>query len=88
MLLYKAILKPIRSYGLRLWGCAKPSTINLNQRFQSKTLRAITDAPWYVSNLTLHTDLKIPFVKNEIPTMAERYKIQTANHDNKLIEEL
>jgi hypothetical protein len=30
----------------------------------------------------------IPFVKNEILRIAERYKAQTANHDNKLIEEL
>jgi hypothetical protein len=43
-------------------------------------------APWYVSNLTLHNDLKIPFVKNEILRIAERYKAETANHDNKLIE--
>jgi hypothetical protein len=33
-------------------------------------------------------ELKIPFVKNEILRMAERYKGQTANHDNELIEEL
>jgi hypothetical protein len=88
IILNKAILKPIWSYGLQLWGCAMPSTINLIQRFQSKTLRAIAEAPWYISNHTLHTDLKIPFVKNEILTMDVRYKDQTANHDNKLIEEL
>jgi hypothetical protein len=52
------------------------------------SLRAITDAPWYVSNLTLHTELNIPFAKNEILGMTERYKNQTANHDNKVIEEL
>jgi hypothetical protein len=88
ILLYKVILKLIWSYGLELWGCAKPSTINVIQRFQSKTLRTIVDAPWYVSNLTLHNDLKIHFVKNEILRMADRYKDQTANHDNELIEEL
>jgi hypothetical protein len=52
------------------------------RRYKSKTLRAIADAPWYVSNRTLHNDLKIPFVKNEILRIAERYKAQTANHDN------
>jgi hypothetical protein len=70
--LYKAILKPIRYYGLQLWGCAKPSTINLIQRFQSKTLSAIAATPWYVSNHTLHNDLKITFVKNEILRVAVR----------------
>jgi hypothetical protein len=39
-------------------------------------------------NLTLHNDLKIPFVNNEILRLAARYKAQTANHDNKLVEEL
>jgi hypothetical protein len=65
VLLYKAILKPIWTYGLQLWGCAKPTTVKLIQRFQSITQRVIVDAPWYVSNLTLHNDLKTPFVKNE-----------------------
>jgi hypothetical protein len=40
------------------------------------------------SNLTLHNDLKIPFVNNEILSLAARYKAQIANHDNKLVEEL
>jgi hypothetical protein len=88
ILLYKAILKPTWSYGLQLWGCAKPSTINFIQRFQSKTLRTIADSPWYVSNLTHHNYLKIPFVKHEILRMAERNTDQTANHDNELTEEL
>jgi hypothetical protein len=41
-----------------------------------------------VSNLTLHNDLKIPFVNDEILRLAARYKAQTENHDNKLVEEL
>jgi hypothetical protein len=32
--------------------------------------------------------MSIPFVKNEILRIAERCKAETANHDNKLIEEL
>jgi hypothetical protein len=65
ILLYKAILKPIWNYGLQHCGFAKPTTINLIQGFQSRTQRVIADAPWYVRNLTLHNDLKTPFVKNE-----------------------
>jgi hypothetical protein len=33
---------------------------------ESHVLRSITNAPWYVSNLTLHRDLQIPFVTEEI----------------------
>jgi hypothetical protein len=32
------------------------------QRLQSK----LTKAPWYVSNFTIHNDLQIPFVMEEI----------------------
>jgi hypothetical protein len=41
-----------------------------------------------VSNLTVHNDLKIPFVNNEILRLAARYKAQTTKHDNKLLDEL
>jgi hypothetical protein len=36
------------------------SKIAVIQRYQSKLLRTITNAPWYVSNQTLHSDLHIP----------------------------
>jgi hypothetical protein len=45
---YKAILKPIWTYGVQLWGTASKSNIDILERFQSKLLRNITDAPWYV----------------------------------------
>ena len=65
ILLYKCVLKPVSTYGIQLWGCAKPSHTQI-LRFQSKLLRTLANAPWYVSNLQLHTDLGISFVKAEI----------------------
>jgi hypothetical protein len=41
------------------------------QRSQSKILRMIADAPWYVSNQTLHDDLKVPFVKEVIKSNSQ-----------------
>jgi hypothetical protein len=66
VLLYKAILKPIWTYSIELWGCAKPSKTKILQTFQSKTLRDITGAPWYVSNKTIHEDLNIPLITDVI----------------------
>jgi hypothetical protein len=48
LLTYKAILKPIWTYGIQLWGTVSNSNIEILERFQSKTLRMIVDAPWYV----------------------------------------
>jgi len=59
VLLYKCVLKTAWTYGIQLWSCAKPSHTQILQRFQSKLLRTLANAPWYVSNLQLHTDLGI-----------------------------
>jgi len=56
------VLKPVWTYGIELWGCATKSNIAVIQRYQFKLLRSITNAPWYVSNHTLHSDLNIPYV--------------------------
>jgi hypothetical protein len=50
LIIYKIILKPIWTYGIELWGCSKPSNTKVLQTFQSKMLRSITKAPWFVSN--------------------------------------
>jgi hypothetical protein len=38
VLIYKEIVKPIWTYGIELWGCAKPSNTKTLQAFQSKTM--------------------------------------------------
>jgi hypothetical protein len=48
LLNYKTILKPIWAYGIQLWGTASTSNIEILECFQSKALRIITDAPWYM----------------------------------------
>jgi hypothetical protein len=59
LLIYKTIIVPIWTYGLELWGCASKSNISIIQRSQSKILRMIVYALWYVSYATLHADLGI-----------------------------
>jgi hypothetical protein len=36
------------------------------ERFESKALRLVTDAPWYVPNAIIPRDLQVPSVKEEI----------------------
>ena len=76
IMLYKGILKPVWTYRIQLWGTASNSNIEILQRFQSKTLRSLIDAPWYVTNETIHRDLKIPTVKEEISKFSNRYDIR------------
>jgi hypothetical protein len=37
LLLYKCVIKPVWTYGIQLWGCAKPSHTKIIQRLQSKS---------------------------------------------------
>jgi hypothetical protein len=88
LLLYKCMIKPVWTYGIQLWGCAKPSHTQIIQWLQSKILRSITNAPWYISNLTLHNDLHIPFVATEIIRLSNLYHHRLASHHNSLVTAL
>ena len=73
LLIDKNILKPIWTYGIPLWGTASNSKIEILQRFQNKVLGSIVNAPRYVPNTALHTDLQIPTVKAEITNFSTKY---------------
>jgi hypothetical protein len=88
LLLYKTVMKSIWTYGIELWGCASKSNIAIIQRAQSKILRSLTNAPFYVSNLTLHKDLKIPYVTELIKENSPKYFNKLENHSNPLLQPL
>jgi hypothetical protein len=81
-------MKPIWSYGIQLWGSAKPSYTQIIQRIQSKTLRIVFNAPWYVDNKTLHKDSRIPLVEDEIIKMTNRYLLNLTGHPNEQVNQL
>ena len=76
LLMYRAILKPIWTYGVQLWGCAKPPNTKIIQRVQSKILRMVFNAPCYISNKTLHEDSGTPFAEDEIKRLTNSYSTQ------------
>jgi hypothetical protein len=86
--LYKLLIKPIWTYGIQLWGAAKKTNINKIQVVQSKTLRLITNAPPYVSNETLHSDLNIPYVNEVAKNHYFKFHNRLQDHTNPLIKDL
>ena len=88
LLLYKSIIKPVRTYGFELCGCASKSNIAVIQRCQSKILRAIVDAPRYVINDMIHKDLGIPTVKEVIHERSIKHRTKLASHPNPLLQPL
>jgi hypothetical protein len=71
-----------------LWGCVSKSNLAIIQRYQSKILRNITNAPWYVSNHTLHSDLRIPHVRTVFQDRIATHLLTLASHSNPFIEPL
>ena len=88
LLIYKAILKPTWSYGIEISGCASPSNVTVIQRYQSKLLRLITNAPRYVTNQTLHHDLLIRHVRNVFRERAQVHRKNLTTHPNPLMGQL
>jgi len=88
ILIYKTILKPVWIYGIELWGCANKSNRAIMQRNQSKLHRTIANAPWYVTNHTLHTDLRIPYVRTVIHDRINKHRTSLPSHPNPLMEPL
>jgi hypothetical protein len=79
LLLYKTILKPIWTYGMQLWDTASTSNIEIQERFQSKALRMIVGAPWYVQNTVIRRDLQILTVKEEIRRYSSHIVLASAH---------
>jgi hypothetical protein len=84
-LLYKTTLKPIWTYGIQLLGTASTSNIEILERFQSKALRIIVDAPWYVPNTHIRRDLQLTSVKEEIRRYSSQYSARLSTHPSDLI---
>ncbi|CAB0033665.1 unnamed protein product [Trichogramma brassicae] len=84
LLLYNSMLKPIWTYGIQLWGAASKSNIEIIERLQSKTLRCLVNAPWFVTNEDIRKDLKVPTVKEEICKFSDKYKDRLKKHPNSL----
>jgi hypothetical protein len=88
LLVYKAILKPIWTYGVQLLGTASNSNIDILERFQSEVLRIITDAPWYVPNTVIRRDLRVLPVRQEVRNHSITYRHRLDNHPNRLAKSL
>ena len=88
LVVYKSILQPIWTYGVQLWGSASNSNLDILERFQSKVLRIITDAPWYVPNKVIRRDLKVSSVRQEVRIYSVTYRHRLDDHPNRLAKSL
>jgi len=79
------IFKPAWTYGIELWGCASPSNIAKIQRYQSKLLSLITNAPWFITNQTLYQELCIEKVQHAFREKAAAHHKTLSEYPNLLM---
>jgi len=60
--------------------------IAIIQRFQSKLLRATVNAPCYITNAMIHSDLGIPAVQDVIHDRNNKHRAKLWSHPNPLLQ--
>ena len=88
LLVSKAILKPIWTYGVQLWGSASSFNSEILERIQSKVLRIITDAPRCVPNAVTKRDLQVLSVRQEVRNYSVTCRHKLDDHPNSLAKSL
>ena len=61
VLLYKQLIRPLMDYACPAWRSDARTHLRGLQVLQSKCLRLVTCAPWYLSNRQIHEDLGVLF---------------------------
>ncbi|GJQ66389.1 hypothetical protein Trydic_g4413 [Trypoxylus dichotomus] len=88
LLLYKAIIRPVLTYGSPVWNHAAATHINKMQVFQSKCLRLALNRDRYTSIRALHREANIPTVSDFVRNTAEKFYLNTVQHSNPLIRQI
>ena len=57
-------------------------------KYSNASNKSLFNAPWYVTNETIHRDLNISTVKDEIHKSRSRYNTRVNNHHNPLVAQL
>lgn len=83
--IYKACIRPVMTYASPVFAHAAPSILRKLQTLQNKFLRAAADAPWYVRNVNLHRDLRIPTIAEFMKETSKRFFDKAVNHRNPLV---
>jgi hypothetical protein len=88
LMLYRQLIPPMMDNACPVWGHAADSHLKRPQHVQSKCLRIIASAPWYVSNLQLHEDLEVPYIAEHIRNLAQSFDSKIPGVDNSLVRQL
>jgi len=88
VLLYKQFIRPLMDYAYPACRSASRTQVRWLQVLQSKCLRLVTGAPWYLSNRQIHEDLGVPFFAGHIRAITESFDSRLADMEKPLVRQL
>jgi hypothetical protein len=88
VLLYKQLIRPMMDYACPVWRSAARTHVRRLQVLQSKYLRLVTGAPWYLSNRQIHEDLGVPLFADHIRALTASLDSRLTDVENHLVRQL
>jgi len=88
ILLYKQLNHHLMDYACPAWRSTARAHVKRLQVFQSKCLRLVTAAPWYLSKRQIHEEFGVPFFANNIRALTASFDTRLAEVGNSLVRQL
>jgi hypothetical protein len=88
VLLYKQFIRPMMNYAFPTWRSAARTHVRRPQVLQSKCLRLVTGAHWYVRNRQIHDDLGVPLFAGHIRALTVSFDTKFADVGYPLVRQL
>jgi hypothetical protein len=88
VLLYKQLIRPLMDYACPVWRSAARTHVRRLQVLQSKCLRLVTGAPWYLSNRQIHEDLGVPLFADHVIALTTSFDSRLPDVRNPLVQQL
>lgn len=83
--IYTTVIRPTLTYATARWCSTVATHLNRLESTQSKFLRIMADALWFIRNTDLRDDLKTQSIKNYIKSTATDTYTNAELHTNQLI---
>jgi hypothetical protein len=86
LLVYKAVTRPIWSYGIELWGCASKSDISHHAEIPIQNSQSHRKCTPVCNKSYSHTDFNIPYVSDVIHQRINKHHNNPEAHPKPLLQ--
>jgi len=87
VLLFNQLFRPLMEYACPAWRSADQTHVRRLQFLQSKCLRLVTCAPWYLCNRQIHEDLCVPLSADHVRALTASFDSRLADVENPLVRQ-